>query len=175
MRKAVLFFLFTTVINLFSSRINALQAQVNLGEKVPNFTATNQDGKKWSLRNQLKESEYMVIYFYPAAFTAGCTQQACTYRDHKSELDTVRASVVGISADSPETLGQFALEHQLNFTLLSDEKGEIANLFGVPRNEGGIFQRWTFVLDRKGTMIYRDTNVKAAWDSSKVLVFLSSL
>ena len=169
-----------------------VSAQVSLGEKVPNFTATDQDGSPWVLKKQVKSAEYLVIYFYPAAFTGGCTKQACSYRDQKGKLEKVKASVVGVSGDRPETLGLFALEHQLNFTLLSDETGEIATLFGVPQKEGGTIQReikgkdldlergttikrWTFILDRKGTLIYKDSEVNAAEDSNKVVEFLSSI
>ena len=167
-------------------------SQVILGEKVPNFTALDQDGSDWVLKKQLKSADYLVIYFYPAAFTGGCTKQACSYRDQKGELAEVGAQVVGVSGDKPETLGLFALEHQLNFTLLADESGAIATLFNVPQNEGGTInreikgksldltrgtsiQRWTFILDRKGNLIYKDTEVNAAEDSSKVVEFLASL
>lgn len=167
-------------------------SQVSLGEKVSNFTATDQDGSKWILKKEMRSVEYMVIYFYPAAFTGGCTRQACTYRDQKAELDGVNAGLVGVSGDSPETLDLFALEHQLNFTLLADESGELAELFGVPHNEGGTIQReikgesfdltrgstikrYTFILDSKGILIYKDTEVNATEDSKKVVEFLSSL
>jgi peroxiredoxin Q/BCP len=170
----------------------AASAQVELGEKVPNFTATDQEGSKWVLKKQVKSADYLVIYFYPAAFTGGCTKQACAYRDQKGELGEVGAQVVGVSGDKPETLELFALEHGLNFTLLSDEAGEIAALFDVPVNDGGTInreikgqsldlergstiQRWTFILDNKGVLIYRDTEVDAEQDSNKVLEFLSSL
>lgn len=169
-----------------------LSAQVELGEKVTGFTAVDQDGSKWVLKKQLKSADYLVLYFYPAAFTGGCTKQACAYRDQKGELEAVGAQVVGISGDKPETLELFALEHGLNFTLLSDEEGEIASIFDVPYNEGGTInreikgqsmdlergatiQRWTFILDKKGTLIYRDTEVNAEQDSNKVVEFLSSL
>ncbi len=167
-------------------------SQTSLGEKIPNFTASDQDGAKWVLKKHLKSAEYLVVYFYPVAFTGGCTKQACSYRDLKGELTAVGAQVVGVSGDKSETLGLFALEHQLNFTLLADENGEIADLFGVPHSEGGsitreikgqsfdlergtTIKRWTFILDQKGTLIYRDMEVNAAEDSDKVKEFLSSL
>ena len=179
-----LFLLFFAVSLTFS--------QVGLGDKVPNFNALDQDGAKWVLKKQLKSADYLVIYFYPAAFTGGCTKQACSYRDQKGELARVGAQVVGVSGDTPETLKLFALEHSLNFDMLSDESGEMATIFEVSQNEGGTInreikgkvfdltrgttiQRWTFILDRKGTLIYKDTEVDAAGDSGKVLEFLSSL
>jgi len=181
---ATIFLLFFAVSLTFS--------QVDLGSKVPNFNALDQDGAKWVLKKQLKSADYMVIYFYPAAFTGGCTKQACNYRDQKGELARVGASVTGVSGDAPATLQLFALEHSLNFTMLSDETGEIATIFDVPQNEGGTInreikgealdltrgttiQRWTFILDRDGTLIYKDTEVDAANDGGKVLEFLSSL
>ena len=83
--------------------------QAVLGEKVSNFTTLDQDGEKWALKSNLKQSDFLVIYFYPAAFTGGCTAQACSYRDQKGDLEKVGASVVGVSGDTPETLKLFAL------------------------------------------------------------------
>jgi peroxiredoxin Q/BCP len=183
----------TIFISIFlMATITTSHAQVSLGEKASNFTALDQNGEKWVLKKSLKSNEYLVIYFYPAAFTGGCTKQACSYRDQQAELAAVNASVVGVSGDKPETLGLFALEHQLNFTLLSDQSGEIATMFGVPVSEGktrqievkgqtlemitgSTLQRWTFILDKRGTLIYKDMEVNAAEDSGKVVEFLSSL
>ncbi|MEA3462319.1 MAG: peroxiredoxin [Bacteroidota bacterium] len=166
--------------------------QAVLGEKVHNFSTLDQNGEKWTLKSNLKKSDYLVIYFYPAAFTGGCTKQACSYRDQKGELAKVGASVAGVSGDSPETLELFALEHSLNFTMLSDESGELANIFGVPQGEGGTInreikgsnldltrgttiQRWTFILNKDGELIYKDSEVNAEADSGKVLEYLTSL
>jgi len=186
MKKTALTWIIISVTFLMSS------AQVKLGDKVPNFNAVNQDGEDWVLKKNLKESDYLVVYFYPAAFTGGCTAQACSYRDQKTELARVGASVVGISGDKPETLKLFAEEHNLNFTLLADEEAEIATIFGVPHGEGSTIQReikgktvdlvkgatiqrWTFILDDKGTLIYKDAEVNAAEDGNKVVEFLSTL
>ena len=182
---------FTSVLFLLLVISTVIFSQTSLGDKVPSFTALDQDGSKWVLKKHLKSADYLVVYFYPAAFTGGCTKQACSYRDQKGELAAVGAQVVGVSGDKAETLGLFALEHNLNFTLLSDVSGEIATLFGVPQNEGGsinreikgqsldlergtTIQRWTFILDQKGTLIYRDMEVNAEEDSNKVKEFLSS-
>ncbi len=181
-----------TSVVLIAATVGLTYSQVSLGEKVPNFSALDQDGTKWNLKKQLKSSDYLVVYFYPAAFTGGCTKQACSYRDQKGDLAKVGAQVVGISGDNPETLELFALEHGLNFTLLSDESGAIATLFDVPQNEGSTIsreikgvamdltrgttiRRWTFILDQKGNLIYKDTEVNAGEDSHKVVEFLDSL
>jgi len=166
--------------------------QAVLGEKVSKFSTLDQDGEKWTLKSNLKKADYLVIYFYPAAFTGGCTKQACSYRDQKGELAKVGATVAGVSGDSPETLKLFALEHSLNFTMLADESGALATIFGVPQSDGGTInreikgskldltrgttiQRWTFILNRDGELIYKDSEVDAEGDSGSVLEFLSSL
>jgi len=183
-RRAYIFVILLITAGLASS-------QVEPGNKVPNFSAIDQEGREWNLEKNLKPDGYLVIYFYPAAFTGGCTAQACSYRDQKSDLEEVGARVAGISGDSPETLDLFARQHRLNFTLLSDESGEIADLFGVPRNDGVVIhkeiggiirdiargttiQRWTFILDGTGTLIYKDSEVDAVGDSNKVVEFLST-
>lgn len=74
-------------------------SQVDLGDKVPNFTTVDQDGAKWVLKKQLKSADYLVIYFYPAAFTGGCTKQACSYRDQKGNL-IYKDTEVDAAADS---------------------------------------------------------------------------
>jgi len=186
MRQLTIFLALILSINL------STRAQVSLGENVPNFVAIDQNGSKWELKKERRAAEYMVMYFYPAAFTGGCTKQACSYRDQEAEFAKVNAQVVGISGDKQSTLELFTLENQLNFTLLSDESGEIANLFGVTQKEGTTIQReirgetldltrgttiqrWTFILDKKGMLIYKDTEVNAAEDSDKVIEFLKSL
>lgn len=194
MKKAGLFPIALITVLLLTSAFNLPDdpPRVELGEKCPNFTAVDHTGSKWVMKKQLRSNEYLVLYFYPAAFTGGCTKQACAYRDHQEDLKNVGASVVGISGDTPETLKLFAREHHLTFTLLSDETGEIAGIFGVEQSKGGsikkdiggqslelvrgtTIKRWTFILDKKGTLIYKDAEVKAAEDSKSVIEFLSSL
>lgn len=169
-----------------------LNAQIALGEQVPNFTTLDQNSEKWELKKELRKADFLVVYFYPAAFTGGCTKQACSYRDQKGDLEAVGARVVGISGDKPETLGLFALEHNLNFTLLADETGSLAKIFDVPFGEGGTInreingqdlnlergstiQRWTFIISKEGKLIYKDTEVDAANDSGKIVKYLSAL
>ncbi len=185
--KTSFFLLFMTM-----GLIAHTNAQVALGDKVPNFSAQDQNKLNWVLKKEVKKADYTVIYFYPVAFTGGCTKQACSYRDRNGELEAVKAQVVGVSGDQAETLELFALEHNLNFAMLSDGAGTMANIFGVPVGKGGIhsqeikgkpfelkrgatIQRWTFILDQKRILIYKDTEVDAANDSNKVLEFIGSL
>ncbi len=164
------------------------QDGLKVGDKVPNFKAVADDGSTWELKENL-DHKYLVVYFYPAAMTGGCTKQACAYRDLSSDLESESAKVVGVSGDRPENLKFFRQAHNLNFTLLSDKSGEIAQNFGVPMREGGSnkgeyegkdFQferevttsRWTFIVDKNGKVVYKNDQVDAVKDSEQVLSFL---
>lgn len=174
----LMFFLFTI----------GLQAQLEVGDKISDFSAKDSEGKAWQLKDHLGK-KILVVYFYPVAFTGGCTKQACMYRDKKDDLENIDAEVIGISGDQPENLKYFTAEHGLNFTLLSDAEGKVAKLFGVPAGEGGVLKReidgkevelprgvttarWTFIIDKKGVVVYKDDSVNAEQDSQKVLDFL---
>lgn len=163
---------------------------LKIGEKVPGFEATADDGSTWKIKNHIGEN-YLVVYFYPAAMTGGCTAQACSYRDLSSALESEDAMVVGVSGDNVEGLQFFKEAHNLNFTLLSDESGEIARLFGVPVRDGGTFNsefngqefelergvttsRWTFIIDKNGKVVYKNEQVDASKDTEEVLSFLKN-
>ena len=75
------------------------------GDKVPNFSASDETGETWELSDQ--RADYFVIYFYPAAFTGGCTKQACSYRDHDAEFSKLNTKVIGVSGDEYENLKKF--------------------------------------------------------------------
>ena len=165
-------------------------AQVAVGDKAPVFAATTDEGSTWKLTDYLGKKN-VVVYFYPAAMTGGCTKQACAYRDAQPAIESANAVVVGISGDNPEGLKLFKKAENLNFTLLSDEKGEIAKSFGVPVKDGGTItrevegnsydltrgataSRWTFIIDKKGNIVYKNEQVDAAKDAEAVLAFLKN-
>lgn len=181
--------LFVLLISVLSFGVMA-QSGLEVGDKVPNFKAVTDEGTTWELKNNL-DNEYLVVYFYPAAMTGGCTAQACAYRDLSSDLESQNAKVVGVSGDRPENLKFFRQAHNLNFTLLSDESGEIARKFGVPMREGGSFKgefegqafeferdvttsRWTYIVDKDGKVVFKNDQVDAAKDSEQVLSFLKN-
>ena len=92
-----------------------------------------------------------MIYFYPKDETKGCTAEACTFRDSYEQFKEHNAEVIGISSDSQESHRNFAANHKLPFTLLSDPGGKIRKLFGVPANMMGVIPgRVTYVVDKKG-------------------------
>ena len=163
---------------------------IAIGDKAPAFTATTDDGLSWKLADYVGKKN-VVVYFYPAAMTGGCTKQACAYRDAQPAIESANAVVVGVSGDNPEGLKLFKKAENLNFTLLADEKGEIAKMFGVPVKDGGTItrevegksydlvrsataSRWTFIIDKKGNIVYKNEQVDAAKDAEAVLAFLKN-
>lgn len=164
------------------------QQELSVGDKAPHFKALADDGSTWEVQKFLGE-KYIVVYFYPAAMTGGCTMQACAYRDHREDLQLAGVEVVGVSGDKVENLRIFKQAENLNFTLLSDEKGDIARAFGVPLGDGGAIKRtigefehelvrgvtarrWTFIVGKDGKIIYRNDSVNAGKDTEEVLAFI---
>ena len=119
--KTLLFFLWMIFsFTVFSQSGEGLQ----IGDQVPEFSAPADDGTTWEARDYIGKNN-LVVYFYPAAMTGGCTAQACAYRDLSTNLTAEDAVVLGVSGDNTEGLRVFKQAHNLNFTLLSDESGEI--------------------------------------------------
>ena len=116
------------------------------GDLVPDFTLPDQDDKPRSL-SELLESGPVVLFFYPAAMTTGCTKESCHFRDLGAEFAEVGAQRVGISADSVDKQHQFAELNSFDYPLLSDPDGTVAQIFGVRRRFGPLpVKRHTFVI-----------------------------
>lgn len=181
-------FLLTTIF-LFVSLI--AYSQLEVGDNAPKFSAKDDENKTWK-SSKYVGSKVIIVYFYPAAMTGGCTKQACAFRDDKSKLEDVDAIVVGISGDEVENLKYFKEAHDLNFPLLSDLDGSIAKLFGVATKDGGSIKRtidgnevtltrgittarWTFIIDKDGKIAYKNTEVNAAEDSKKTIAVIKNL
>jgi peroxiredoxin Q/BCP len=164
---------------------------VNVGDPAPAFESTDDQGKPWKSSEHVGK-KVLVVYFYPADFTGGCTKQACGFRDDFQKLADKGGMVVGISGDSARTHGLFKKEHKLPFTLLADENGEIAKKFGVPTRAGGEVKvkvdgkdevlkrgvtasRWTFVIGKDGKIAYKNDKVNAGADSKQILEVIEKL
>lgn len=167
---------------------NGYSQELNVGDKAPKFKTLADDGSSWNVSDYIGD-KFVVVYFYPAAMTGGCTKQACAYRDFKSQIADADAVVVGVSGDNVEGLKLFKKAHDLNFPLLSDESGEIATKFGVPMRDGGTItreidgksfdlvrgntpSRWTFVIDKNGKIAYKNTSVDVKQDTKDILEFI---
>jgi peroxiredoxin Q/BCP len=117
------------------------------GDLAPDFILPDQDGTDRKL-SELLENGPVVLFFYPAAMTAGCTAQSCHFRDLAAEFAEVNAQRVGISTDDVAKQKQFAELNGFDYPLLSDVDGEVAEQFGVKRRFGPIpVKRHTFVID----------------------------
>lgn len=155
------------------------------GDPAPDFKAISDMGHDWHLQDYLGKN-YIVMFFYPAAMTGGCTRQACGFRDNADELKKLGAIVVGISGDKVENLPLFKEAHDLNFDLLSDAEGSIAKSYGVPSREGGSIvrniggrdltlsrdvttSRWTFIIDKEGKIMYKNADVNVDQDPENVI------
>ena len=180
--------LISALATIFSLLSVSGQQGIMVGDKAPLFKALSDNGSTWDIKKYLGE-KYIVVYFYPAAMTGGCTKQACSYRDHRDELLSAGVEVVGISGDKVESLSLFKQAENLNFTLLSDPEGQIARAFGVPLGEGGSIKRtvggaehelvrsvsakrWTFIIGKDKKIIYKNEAVNAEKDYEEVLNFI---
>ncbi|HVV09580.1 peroxiredoxin [Amycolatopsis sp.] len=123
------------------------------GDKVPDFTLTDDAGEQRSLSGLL-ESGPVVLFFYPAAMTTGCTAESCHFRDLAKEFAEVGAQRVGISPDAVEKQQEFSSRNGFDYPLLSDPDGAVATLFGVRRKFGPLLtRRHTFVIDTDRTVL----------------------
>jgi peroxiredoxin Q/BCP len=116
------------------------------GDLVPDFELPDQDGKARKL-SELLANGPVVLFFYPAAMTPGCTKESCHFRDLAAEFEAVGAQRVGISADPVEKQRTFADKHSFDYPLLSDEDKSVAAVFGVKRALSFLpNKRTTFVI-----------------------------
>jgi peroxiredoxin Q/BCP len=124
---------------------------VQQGDHVDDFELPDETGTKRSLTELLGKGP-VVLFFYPAAMTYGCTKESCHFRDLKSEFEAVGAQRVGISADAVEKQHQFSEKHGFDYPLLSDPDKTVAAMFGVKRGFGPN-KRVTFVIDTDQTVL----------------------
>jgi peroxiredoxin Q/BCP len=122
------------------------------GDLIPDFKLPDQSGTLRSLSGLLADGP-VVLFFYPAAMTTGCTKEACHFRDIGAEYAAAGVQRVGISRDGVDRQKEFADKHSFDYPLLSDVDGSVAEIFGVGRGRigqrlGAPVKRWTFAIDR---------------------------
>lgn len=123
---------------------------LQIGDKVPNFTAKDKDGNVFESKSVVGIKP-VVFYFYPKDNTPGCTAQACSFRDQYEDFKEFGAEVIGISSDSSVSHEKFSKKYRLPFKLLSDHNKKIRTLFGVKSNLFGLIPgRVTYVVDKNG-------------------------
>ncbi|MEY7971458.1 peroxiredoxin [Saccharomonospora xinjiangensis] len=122
-------------------------------DRAPDFTLPDESGTPRRL-TELLTAGPVVLFFYPAAMTAGCTAESCHFRDLSAEFAALRAQPVGVSPDPVDTQRRFSEAHDLGFPLLSDPDGTVASEFGVRRGLGPLrTKRHTFVISTDRTVL----------------------
>lgn len=169
-------------------------AAPKVGDPAPKFSAETDGGQAFKSADVIGK-KIVVVYFYPADMTGGCTAQACGFRDAiaGAKFDSDEVEIIGVSGDSAENHKQFKAEHDLNFTLLADPEGKIARAFGVKTAPGGTIaatfkdgktadltrgtttMRTTFVIDRDGKIADKADISDAKGDPERVVKVIERL
>ena len=154
-----------------------MSTRLTAGDTAPDFTLPDADGKPVSLADY--RGRRVVVYFYPAAGTPGCTKQACDFRDSLAELNGAGLDVLGISPDKPAKLAKFRDKEGLTFPLLSDADKDVLNTWGTfgekqmyGKTVTGVI-RSTFVIDPEGKIEVAQYNVRATGHVAKLRKDLS--
>jgi peroxiredoxin Q/BCP len=171
---------------------DAKKIKLEIGDSAPAFESKDAAGLSWKSVDHVGK-KVIVVYFYPGDFTPGCTAQAKKFQEHMNKLYDQGAEVVGISGDSAETHARFKDAYKLTYTLVADEKGNIAQSFGVPVGPGANVKailadktklefkrqvtaaRWTFIIGLDGKIAYKNTKVDPVKDSQQVESFLKNM
>jgi len=153
-------------------------ARLEVGAKAPAFSLPDADGKTVKLSDF--KGRKVIVYFYPAASTPGCTKQACSFRDSLATLNGAGIDVIGISPDKPEKLAKFRDAENLTFPLLSDPDRSVLTAWGTfgekkmyGKTVHGVI-RSTFLVDEKGKIALAQYNVKAANTASAIQKIIDS-
>ena len=143
------------------------------GDKVPNFTTTDQDGN--SVSNSDYQGKKWIVFFYPAANTPTCTVEACNLRDHYEELRNAGYEIIGVSADTERKQKTFQNKYNFPYPLLADVDKEVINAFGVwgpkkfmGRAYNGI-HRITFLINENGIVDRVIDKVKSKVHAAQIL------
>ncbi|HEV7468952.1 MULTISPECIES: thioredoxin-dependent thiol peroxidase [unclassified Pseudonocardia] len=149
-----------------------MTTRLSEGDQAPDFTLPDADGKPVSLAEH--RGRKVLVYFYPAASTPGCTKEACDFRDNLAELNGAGVDVLGISPDKPAKLAKFRDAEELTFPLLSDVDKEVLTAWGAfgekqmyGKTVTGVI-RSTFLVDEEGRIEAALYNVRATGHVAKL-------
>ncbi len=143
-----------------------------VGDQAPDFTLPTAGGGSFTLSEH--RGEHVIVYFYPAAMTSGCTTQACDFRDNLASLQAAGYTVVGVSPDSTDKLERFVEKESLTFPLAGDRDKAVMTAwgaFGEKKNYGKVVQgtiRSTVVVGPDGAVEHAAYNVKATGHVAKL-------
>ena len=149
------------------------------GDPAPPFQGVTTDGTRVSLKDF--RGRKLVMFFYPMDDTPGCTKQACSLRDHNTEIAARGAAILGVSTQGEASHRKFTDKHRLNFPLLADEDGAVGRAYGTLGGPGlfsaakalaGIADRVTFIIDAKGRIAHVIDRPDVASHAEEVLALL---
>jgi peroxiredoxin Q/BCP len=123
------------------------------GEKAPLIEGLDQDGKPWKMADVVGK-KVLLLYFYPKDDTPGCTKEACGFRDRIADLKKQNVEVIGVSFDSSESHQKFIAKHNLNFPLLADTDGKIADAYGAKMKDRNLARRVSFLIGLDGKIAH---------------------
>ncbi len=123
------------------------------GDPAPLISGTDQHGQEWKLADAVGK-KIVLLYFYPKDDTPGCTKEACGFRDRLADLKTQNVQVVGVSFDSAESHQKFMAKYNLNFPLLADTDGKIADAYGVRMPGRQMARRVSFLIGLDGRIAH---------------------
>lgn len=124
-----------------------------VGDSAPLVSGLNQDGKEWKLADAAGK-KVVLLYFYPKDETPGCTKEACGLRDSMGDLQKSDVEVVGVSFDDAASHKAFIAKHNLNFALIADTEGRVADAFGVRVPEKNRARRVSFLIGKDGKILH---------------------
>jgi peroxiredoxin Q/BCP len=139
--------------SLLGLAITTLAAIPKAGDPAPSFTGQDQDGKTVKLAD-FTGKKIVLLYFYPRDNTPGCTKEACGLRDRMGDLQKDNVTVIGVSFDSAGSHKEFIAKFDLNFTLLADTDGKIADAYGVRMEGKNMAKRVSFLIGLDGKIVH---------------------
>ena len=158
---------FVAILSTVIAMTGFVQAgELELGQKIPEVKAKNQNNEMVDLSAAAKEG-WVLVYFYPKADTPGCTKQACSLRDAYAKLTEEGVKVYGVSTDNVEAQKKFAEKYKLPFELLADKGKKVVSAFGVPADMG--FAKRQAFLFKDGSLVWRDLKASTQKQAADVL------
>jgi peroxiredoxin Q/BCP len=147
---------------------------LKVGDKAPAVTGITETGAKLNFTDAYKKQPYTLVYFFPKAFTGGCTAQGCSLRDAYEQLTKDGVAVIGVSHDDAETQKAFKEKYQFPFTLIADTDDTVMQAFGVPHFPLTPLAKRQAFLIKDGTVIWADYHASTAEQAADVLAVIAS-
>lgn len=148
-------------------------AEIQVGDQAPIFKSQLHDGTEFDMSS--RKGNWTVLYFYPKADTPGCTKQACAFRDNIEKIRLQNAEVFGISSDTVASQAAFHKKHNLNFSLIADPQGKVAEMYGSKMPVLKMSKRWTFIIDPDLKIRAIEKDVDPALDAEMVAKKIQAL